>query len=135
MGQAYLAGYSILVVEDEPLIALDLRRIVESTGAHVFAATQPQHALLLADHPDVSAAVLDYRMGHEDIGPLCARLQERTIPFIFYTGYEDVHERWPDAIVVSKPSTEDTILAALNAVLGRSHTHIGPSPKHEGLPA
>jgi DNA-binding response OmpR family regulator len=78
-----LTGCSILVVEDEPLIALDLRKSFESAGAHVFAATQLEHALQLAGHPDLSAAVLDYRLGQRDSAAICSLLEERGIPFVF----------------------------------------------------
>jgi CheY-like chemotaxis protein len=115
-----LQGHSILIVEDEPLIALDLRQTIEKAGAHVFAATQLPYALRLADHPDLSVAVLDYRLGHEDVGPLRQRLEQRGIPFIFYSGYADALERWPNAILVPKPSPEHSIITALSAALERS---------------
>src|SRR3954447_24899913 len=107
-----LTGRTILVVEDEPLIALELRSLLEDAGAHVFAATQLAYALRLADHPDLSAAVLDYRLGQEDVEPLCRRLAQRGIPFIFYSGHADVLKLWPEATLVSKPSTENAILKA-----------------------
>jgi CheY-like chemotaxis protein len=37
-----LSGEAILVVEDEPLVALDLRQTLESAGAYVFAAVRRQ---------------------------------------------------------------------------------------------
>src|SRR5438045_2393681 len=92
-----LSGEAILVVEDEPLIALDLRQTLESAGAYVFAATQLSHALQLAGHPDISAAVLDYRLGDGDCTPICTLLSQRGIPFVFYSGYDDVRQNWPDA--------------------------------------
>ena len=74
-----LSGRSILVVEDEPLIALDLRQSLESAGAYVFAATQLPHALQLAGHPDLSAAVVDYRLGQGDSTAICSLLEQREI--------------------------------------------------------
>jgi CheY-like chemotaxis protein len=120
-----LAGCTILVVEDEPLIALELRSLLENAGACVFAATQLPHALGLADHPDLCAALLDYRMGDGDVGSLCNRLEKRGLPFIFYSGHDDQLERWPDAVLVSKPSGEEKIIAALTTVLGRTRSNSG----------
>jgi PleD family two-component response regulator len=57
MNNLALSGRSILVVEDEPLVALDLRETLERAGAYVFAATHLSHAL-------------------RDI-PTCARLSSR----------------------------------------------------------
>jgi len=104
-----LSGEAILVVEDEPLVALDLRQTLESAGAYVFAATQLSHALQLAGHPDISAAVLDYRLGDGDCTPICTLLSERGIPFVFYSGYDDVRQNWPDAAHVQKPADAATI--------------------------
>src|SRR5262245_16596396 len=108
-----LAGHSILVVEDEPLIALDLRQSLESAGAHVFAATQLQYAYQLAGHPDLSGAVLDYRLGHGDTAEIGRRLKERGIPFIFYSGYDEMHRIWPDAVRVAKPADGARLVEAL----------------------
>jgi DNA-binding response OmpR family regulator len=114
-----LSGCSILVIEDEPLVALDLRQTLESAGAYVFAATQLAHALQLAGHPDVSAAVLDYRLGQEDSAPICSVLQRRGVPFLFYSGYDDVHRIWPDAVRVPKPAGVHRIIDAVAGVLRR----------------
>jgi hypothetical protein len=46
-----LRGRSILITEDEPLIALDAQIIVTSTI---------HHALVLVEHDGLSAAVLDH---------------------------------------------------------------------------
>ena len=108
-----LSGRSILVVEDEPLIALDLRESLESAGAYVFAATQLPHALQLAGHPDLSAAVLDYRLGQENSAPICSLLEQRGIPFVFYSGYDDMHQIWPDAVRVPKPADGHRLVEAV----------------------
>jgi CheY-like chemotaxis protein len=115
-----LSGRSILVVEDEPLIALDLRQSLESAGAYVFAATQLPHAVQLAGHPDVSAAVLDYRLGHEDSTAICSRLEQRGIPFMFYSGYEDMHKLWPNAVHVPKPASAHEIIEAVKGMFASS---------------
>ena len=87
-----LSGAALLVVQDEPLVALDLRQNLESAGAYVFAATQLSHALQLAGHPDITAAVLDYRLADGDATPICTLLSERGIPFVFYSGYDDARQ-------------------------------------------
>jgi CheY-like chemotaxis protein len=109
-----LAGHSILVVEDEPLIALELRQTLESRGAYVFAATQLPHALQLAGHPDVSAAVLDCRLGREeDSAAICSLLEQRGVPFVFYSGYDDMQQLWPHVVRVSKPADGRRLVEAL----------------------
>jgi DNA-binding response OmpR family regulator len=119
-----LSGAAILVVEDEPLVALDLRQTLEIAGAYVFAATQLSHALQLAGHPDISAAVLDYRLGDGDCTPICTLLSERDIPFVFYSGYDDVRQNWPDAAHVQKPADATTIVKTVAAALAHAPSSI-----------
>jgi DNA-binding response OmpR family regulator len=79
------------------LVALDLRQTLESAGAYVFAATQLSHALQLAGHPDISAAVLDYRLGDGDCTSICTLSKalpcqffnsptERNVPVMIWCG-------------------------------------------------
>jgi DNA-binding response OmpR family regulator len=63
---ADLAGRSILVVEDEPLIRFDLTRRLQDAGATVLAASHLNNALDLADHPALAAGVLDFDLGSAD---------------------------------------------------------------------
>jgi CheY-like chemotaxis protein len=120
-----LSGQSILVVEDEPLVALDLRETLERAGAYVFAATHLFHALQLAGHPDLSAAVLDYRLGDSDCTAVCSGLERRGIPFIFYSGYDHMQQLWPHAMCVPKPADGSRIVDAIAGALknGRLDAH------------
>jgi CheY-like chemotaxis protein len=112
-----LTGHAILVVEDEPLTALDLRESLEGAGAHVFAATHLGAALRLAEHPDLSAAVLDYRLGYGDTAEIGCRLEERGIPFMFYSGYNDMRELWPNILLLPKPANRHKLVEAVVRVL------------------
>jgi len=118
-----LSGHAILVVEDEPLIAIELRQSLESAGAYVFGATQLPHALQLAGHPDISAAVLGYRLGQDDTTAICSRLEQRDIPFMFYSRYDDVHQLWPNAMRVPKPAIAHELIEAVKATIESSFAH------------
>jgi CheY-like chemotaxis protein len=118
-----LSGRSILVVEDEPLVALDLRRSLESAGAYVFAATKHPHALQLAGHPDLSAAVLDYRLGQEDTSAICCRLEQRGVPFMFYSRYDDMHQLWPNAMRVAERANAHELIEAVKGMFGNPLEH------------
>jgi DNA-binding response OmpR family regulator len=79
---------SILVVEDEPLLAMDVERLLGDVGYRVIGpATTPSHALRIieADRPDL--AVVDLNLGREMIFPLLDVLADRAIPFVFVTGH------------------------------------------------
>jgi CheY-like chemotaxis protein len=108
-----LAGRSILVVEDEPLIALDIVESLTSTGANPIVASILQHALELATSPNLAAAVLDYKIGDADTSPICELLKSRGIPFLFYSGYNIPRRIWPDVETLSKPATPDKLVTAV----------------------
>jgi DNA-binding response OmpR family regulator len=100
-----LLGRSILIVEDEPLVALDVRAAFIAAGASVVSAGSCREALRLADSPGLSAAIVDINLGRgEDCSEVCERLSERHIPFLFFTGEvrPDMSLRWPDAPVLTK---------------------------------
>jgi CheY-like chemotaxis protein len=120
MGSAYpLAGRSILVVEDEPLIALDIAGLFESAGAKVRTTNSFADALGLVAQHAWSGAVLDYRLGHDDVRGLCQFLAERGIPFMFYTGLAELPETFPGAMVVHKPATGDALLTGMSELVSR----------------
>jgi DNA-binding response OmpR family regulator len=112
LGSLDLAGRYILVVEDEPLVCLDLTERLQRAGAVVFAASHLNNALSLADHPDLSAGVLDFDLGKADSTAVCWKLVDRRIPFIFHTGrVYSAFRQWPSAPVILKPSTHGLISA------------------------
>jgi CheY-like chemotaxis protein len=84
----------------------------------VFAATHLSQALQLAGHPDLSAAVLDYRLGDDDSAAICFGLEQRGIPFIFYSGYDEMQQLWPHAMSVPKPADGSRIVEAVAGALG-----------------
>jgi len=92
MNGVALAGRSILVVEDELLVALEIESCLQAAGASMLVARRLREAQALAERPDVSAAVLDFGLGHGDTGALCEHLNARGIPFVVYTGYPQLGE-------------------------------------------
>ena len=66
-----LAGRSILIVEDEPIIALDIVTAFTNAGAVVLAARSLAEASRLVEHDGLSAAIVDFGLGDHDAGALC----------------------------------------------------------------
>ena len=112
-----LRGRSILVVEDEPLIALDLKRCLEGAGAYVLCASTLAGALRLMDRPGLSAAVLDYSLTDGDCRPVSARLMSCGVPLVIYSGYPDLHELFPYAVIVPKPTDLYCVVEAVSVLL------------------
>ncbi len=113
-----LQGRVVLVVEDEPLVGLDIAAALKSKGAHVLAAHTVAHALTVVDRVKLSAAVLDIKLNGGDCSPVCERLSQRGIPFAFYTGYSNALNGWANAPIITKPALDtqivDTVAALCN---------------------
>ena len=114
-----LAGRSILIVEDEPLIALDIHAAFSAAGASIVSASASREALRVIGLPDLSAAVVDIALGAEDCCRVCKRLSDRGVPFVFYTGEArtDVLRRWPDAPVLTKLADTKRVVEVVAGVL------------------
>jgi DNA-binding response OmpR family regulator len=92
-----LKGRSILIVEDEPLIVLDMTNALEHTGAAMTTTNTLKHALLLVEHDGLAAAILDHALGDGNSCPLCTRLMERGVPYLIYSGYRHIQGPCKDA--------------------------------------
>ena len=112
-----LRGRSILVVEDEPLIAMDVERALRDAGANVLSACTLAQAPQLVNRPGLSVAVLDYRLADADCSTISNRLQERRIPFVIYSGCCDIRTVFPNAAVVLKPAALSDLVAAVSDAL------------------
>jgi DNA-binding response OmpR family regulator len=117
MVEAPLRGARILIVEDEAIIALELKYILTEAGACVIGPARTMEAALrLAHNPDLAAAVLDVQVGPEPVFAVAKRLAQRHVPFIFHTGHanrERLSSGWPEALVLTKPATSEELVLAL----------------------
>jgi DNA-binding response OmpR family regulator len=112
-----LAGRSILIVEDEPLIALDIAEGFRSAGASVLSAHNLQDGLRFAGHADLSAAVLDFGLSDGEGTALCERLKERHIPFVLHTGYQHINEACHAGVLVPKPAAPAELVSTIASLL------------------
>jgi DNA-binding response OmpR family regulator len=112
-----LAGRSILVVEDEPLIAMDIADAFKSAGATVTSTTSTKHALLLAEHEGLAAAIVDHGLGDCDSSQLCARLKERDIPLVVYSGFSKIEGACAEGLLVRKPASMAVLVATVEGLL------------------
>jgi len=116
-----LGGLRILVVEDNFLVAENLRELLSERGCDVIGpAPRVEVALgLLAANSRVDGAMLDINLGGENCFPVAAALQERAVPFLFLTGYDQgmvIPAEFSQAPRLSKPVDEtDLIVAACKA--------------------
>jgi DNA-binding response OmpR family regulator len=108
-----LAGRSILVVEDEPLIAMDVVDGLRAAGARVSEARTLSDALSKVESPELSAAVLDHALHDGDASQICERLDQRSIPFVLYSGYDYVEGPCSEGEHVRKPVPPSALVDAV----------------------
>jgi len=117
MQRSTLDGRSILIVEDEAIIAMDLTMALEDVGAEVTSTGTLKHALLLVEHDGLSAAILDHGLKDGDSSLLSKRLKERGVPFLIYSGHSDAEAVKQGVPVVSKPASHEVLVAAVEVLI------------------
>ena len=116
----------VLIAEDETIIRLDLRTLLERAGFEVCAeARDGEEAVALARETEPEVAVLDVKMPRLD-GIEAARriLDERPIPIVMLTAYgqDELVSRAVEAGVFGylvKPFREQDLLPAIHAARAR----------------
>jgi CheY-like chemotaxis protein len=116
-----LTGKRVLVLEDEPLIAMVLVDILEEAGCTVVgpAHDADQAAKLIAENA-IDVAVLDVNLGSGRTSAAIAdSLKSVGTPFVFATGYGEQGLRIADRghLRVDKPYCGPTIIATVAAAL------------------
>lgn len=113
MAEAVLTGLTVLVAEDEYMLAADLRRELASAGATVVgpAASLAKALDLISKTEELDAAILDVNLRGEAIFAAADVLAERGLPFVFTTGYDQslIPSRFTDVIRCEKPVSADEL--------------------------
>jgi DNA-binding response OmpR family regulator len=116
----HLVGRCVLVVEDEPLIALGLKEAFEAEGASVHLASNWNGALRFVRDATLSAAVLDFGSEGDSGSTLRRTLRAYGVPFLYYTGVDDLDERSLGAPIISKPASAEVLITTLTKLLSSS---------------
>ena len=115
---ASLQGCVVLVVEDEALIALDIGQSFKNAGAEVVISRTLEDAIVKAELPNLTAAVIDHAL-HDGLttSDVCAKLKERNVPFIVYSGYEKLEGACASGELVHKPANPQMLVTTLQGIL------------------
>ena len=114
------AGCCILIVEDEPLIAMMLEDFLMALGHEVRATCDSVgEALKAVQAADFDLAILDVNLKGENVWPVAAELRDRAIPFILASGghVDPPPPEFASAPMIDKPYTIDRVTPALEAAL------------------
>ncbi|WP_088348753.1 MULTISPECIES: response regulator [Rhodomicrobium] len=86
-----MTGRRILIIEDEPLVAMQLQIELEREGLCVVGPVGSlAKGLEAVLNEDVDAALVDVSLGQDLSVPIADQLLMRRIPFAFTTGYTDM---------------------------------------------
>jgi CheY-like chemotaxis protein/DNA-directed RNA polymerase specialized sigma24 family protein len=106
---------SVLIIEDETLIAMELSRIMQEMGHRVVGvASREATALEQAEQTSPGLVLCDIKLLDEDNGIAAAQriLQRFDVPVVFVTAFSEMlltGGRLEPAFVVSKPFDEETL--------------------------
>lgn len=109
----------ILIVEDDPLIAMGLQSLLTDLGYNNIDHAENisgAFELLTTVRPDF--AILDVNVGRDLVFPLATKLASGDVPFVFATGLsrETFPVEWRDHPILTKPLTRSELEAALRRV-------------------
>lgn len=111
-----LTGVRVLIVEDEPLVALDLEATFKDAGASVVCALSFVHAIDVIQRNLIDFAVLDTNLWQGQTSyPISDMLRAAAIPFAVFSAYSAPHQ---GAMAhVKKPFTSDQVVAVAERYL------------------
>jgi CheY-like chemotaxis protein len=109
----------VLVLDDEPIIALNTKRMLTDLGAEVIGPALSAEEALAAIGEGPDAALLDVNLGGgEDSFGVAQALAERGVPFAFVTGYAE--KVFPEAFAgrprLIKPVSDAALGAAVDGL-------------------
>jgi len=117
---------TVLVVEDEFIIALDLSETVQDLGYELegpFEGNEQAISAIEAQLPD--AAILDVFTADGEVYPLADKLSAAGVPIVFHSGHvppEEVRQRYPDALACAKPCPPNQLIDLVQEAVQRKAT-------------
>jgi CheY-like chemotaxis protein len=117
---------SVLVIEDESVIAIDIASIVRELGHSVVGIAGSEReavALAKAKKPGLVLADINLGAGGSGIDAVSKILQSITVPVIFVTAFPErllTGERPEPTYLVTKPFEPDTLKATISQALSNA---------------
>ncbi|WP_164117039.1 response regulator [Sphingorhabdus sp. Alg239-R122] len=111
----------ILIVEDEPMIAMLLEDTLDMLGHEVIGTAESvEAAIALIDADAIDAAIVDINLNGEKVWPVAAALKSASVPFAISSGAVDseIPEQHASAPLLKKPymiADIETVLEELSA--------------------
>jgi signal transduction histidine kinase/DNA-binding response OmpR family regulator len=113
-------GRRFAVIEDEPLIAMDIASALEHEGALVSGpAATVSDALGIIETDALDGALVDANLRGRPVDEIAAALTRKGVPFVFVTGYgrEALPSSFARARVLKKPFTAEQLREAATSLV------------------
>ncbi len=114
------ASARILIVDDEPIIALGLEEMLVDAGFTIAAVVHKiSNALAVIESGGCDAAIIDANLAGVSANPAASALAERGLPFIVLSGYsrEQLAGDFPGAHFMQKPFRPAQLIHAVSAMV------------------
>jgi len=119
-----LAGFNVLLLEDNLIVALEAEDLLRSLGAtSVVAVSTIAAAVRVRETASIDFAMLDINLGVENSLGFAASLRASKTPFLFASGYGEqtkMGDSMPAELTVSKPYDRDALHHAIALTLART---------------
>lgn len=117
-----LQGKRLIIIEDEPLVSMDLESTLADAGCEVTGiAGTLEKAKTLIREAACDAALIDVNLAGHPVDELAAKLTQMNIPFAFVTGYgrEALPQGFRDALIIRKPFNAQELIAVVELLVYR----------------
>lgn len=114
-----LEGRTVLILEDELIIAFALEDMLSDMGAEVILASTVEEAFARLGESEPSLAVLDVNVHGAKSYPFAEELARREVPMIFATGYGDAEHppHFVSAPTLTKPYNRRDLIDAIERLI------------------
>ncbi len=111
----------ILIIEDEPMIALGLEELLIASGFKIagVAAKLPK-ALAMIELGALDAAIVDANLGGVSASPAATALDAKRLPYVLVSGYsaKQQAEAFPGAAMfLQKPFVPERLIKVLSGIV------------------
>ena len=109
----------ILIVEDEPIVAINYAAILRQAGIEVVGPVGTlEQALHVIEREPLTGALLDLALFGQSAEPIAMALIERKVPFVIISGLppEEIRQRFGTAQLLSKPCRAVELIHAVQSL-------------------